>query len=134
MSISRTKAAHPRLVYALGWLVVTACIVLIATVFKHHAFVRGHVIDIFAVPFVAFFLLLFYPFSARGVALLSWLIALAVEVSQYFKLADVLGLERGSFLHQFLGSTFSVGDMLMYSIGAILTYGVLLVINKKATQ
>lgn len=117
------------------WLLVAAVILLIATVFRDHAFIRGHVIDIFAVPFVAFFILIFIPMPARAIALVSWCIALAVEFSQYFKLADALGLAKGSFLHQFLGSTFSWNDILMYSIGAVLTYLIVkLIVTKQLAQ
>lgn len=119
-----------RLYYAIIWLLIAAVILLIATVFREHAFIRGHVIDVFAVPFVAFFLLTINPMSARVIAIVSWCIALMVEFSQYFKLADALGLAKGSFLHQFLGSTFSWNDLLMYSIGAVLTYLIVIVLDK----
>lgn len=111
-----------RLLFAVIWIVLTLSIVLMLTVFRHYPFIRGSLIDVFAVPFVAFLILIIRPTRALVISVLSFTIALAVEVSQYFKMADTLGLERGSFLHQFLGNTFSWHDIGMYFIGAVLTY------------
>ncbi|MDO5678902.1 MAG: DUF2809 domain-containing protein [Pelistega sp.] len=118
----RNSTKRQRLVFAVLWLIVTLCIGLMLTVFRHYPVIRGDVIDIFAIPFVAFFLAMIRPMPALLLSIISLLIGIVVEVSQYLKLADKLGFERESFAHQFLGNTFSWHDIGMYFLGAVLTY------------
>lgn len=48
------------------------------------------------------------------------LFAFAVEISQYFNLAEILGFERGSLRYIILGNTFSLEDLACYLIGGLL--------------
>jgi len=58
--------------------------------------------------------------TAVSVLLFSYL----VEISQYFRLADHLGLGRHSLARILLGSSFSWTDMFMYTLGIALVMGV----------
>lgn len=52
-----------------------------------------------------------------GTALAVLLVAYGVEITQYFRLADHLGLGRHSLLRVIIGSSFSWGDMAAYTLG-----------------
>jgi uncharacterized protein DUF2809 len=58
--------------------------------------------------------------TAVSVLIFSYL----VEISQYFRLADHLGLSRHSLVRVLLGSYFSWTDMLVYTLGIVLVVGV----------
>ena len=45
-----------------------------------------------------------------------------VELAQYFKIADRLGLEPGSVMYIVVGNSFSWIDILCYAIGCLLLY------------
>jgi len=51
-----------------------------------------------------------------GVLLLAYL----VEISQYFHLVNLLGLERSTTARIIMGTSFSWTDMLMYTLGMLL--------------
>jgi len=48
------------------------------------------------------------------------LFAYAVEISQYFHLVNLLGLQNSKFACIIMGTSFSWTDMLMYSLGMLL--------------
>ena len=48
------------------------------------------------------------------------LFAYAVEISQYFHLIAVVGLENSKIARLIMGTSFSWTDMLMYTLGIIL--------------
>jgi len=54
--------------------------------------------------------------TAAGVLLFAY----AVEISQYFHLVSVLGLQNSRLAKILLGTTFSFTDMLVYTLGVIL--------------
>lgn len=55
-----------------------------------------------------------------NIAILSTLIfAYSVEISQYFKLAELLGFTKGSIPYIVLGNTFSIEDLVCYILGCL---------------
>jgi hypothetical protein len=48
------------------------------------------------------------------------LFAYMVEISQYFHLVNILGLERSTAARIIMGTSFSWTDMLMYTLGMLL--------------
>jgi hypothetical protein len=110
-----------------NYLVIAAALfvveVAIARGYISGAFVRNSVGDILVIPLLYFFL--------RGVTKATPLVALIIglaagltaEVLQYLHLADLLGFKKGSLPYIVLGNTFSILDLLMYSIGGVLAAG-----------
>lgn len=45
--------------------------------------------------------------------------AYAIEIGQYFNLVDVLGMQDNKIMRIVIGSSFSWGDMLAYTVGAV---------------
>ena len=115
-------ANHSRRFYLCLFLLVLAGVLAVLTVLRHWTFMRGSVGDILVVPLMVFFMLIFVPLRAGFAAGLGFAIAVLVEGTQYFHLADRLGLPRHGFWHQLLGNTFSLQDVLMYGIGAVLSF------------
>ncbi len=97
-------------------------------------FVRNSIGDLLVIPLIYFFL--------RGITKSTPVVALAIglaaglaaEVLQYLHLADLLGLKKGSVLYIVLGNTFSLLDLLMYSIGGVLAAWLDVLLQKRRAQ
>jgi hypothetical protein len=50
-----------------------------------------------------------------------WLFSFVIEFAQYFHLVDVLGIEN-KIVRIVMGTSFSVSDLLMYTLGCIAIY------------
>ena len=112
----------PRLVFVSIAAAAFVAEVLIATVFSSLKHVRGSLSDFLVVIFLYFLLKAWRDFAPMPLAAAIFLFACAVEVSQYFHLADALGLPRGSLLSILMGNTFSLGDIAMYFAGTATAY------------
>jgi len=92
------------------------------------AWIRGSVGDVLAVMFVYCVLRALDGFAGRWrlspgrAALLAVGIGVAIELAQLARVAELMGLKRGSVLYVLIGSTFSLMDMLMYAIGGTLAW------------
>ena len=93
---------------------------LTIAVFINDAFIRPFLGDVLVV------MLLFYLcktfVSGRDLALIVavLLFSFAVEIGQYFRLAELLGLMDCKVARIVIGSTFDAKDLLAYAIGAAL--------------
>ncbi len=96
-------------------LAVEVCIAL----FVHDAFVRPYVGDVLVVVLLYCFWRIFLP-PYRWLPAAVFAVAVAVEVSQYFHLVEVLGLDGNRFFLTILGNAFSWGDMGCYAVGCAL--------------
>jgi hypothetical protein len=87
--------------------------------YVHDAIIRPYGGDFLVVILIYCFVRSFIntPVTATAIAVL--LFAYAVEISQYFHLVNVLGLERSSLAKALLGTSFSFIDLLMYTMGTI---------------
>jgi hypothetical protein len=57
----------------------------------------------------------------KPLAISVWLFSFAIEFAQYFHLVDVLGIEN-KIVRIVMGTSFSVSDLLMYTLGCIAIY------------
>ena len=80
-------------------------------------FVRGFVSDFLVVILIFHLVKAFVNVPRAALALGVLAFAVAVEVSQYFHLADLLGFARGGLPGILLGNSFSWYDILMYILG-----------------
>jgi hypothetical protein len=106
--------------YLIIALVIFVLEVLVATTFAAVPFIRGSISDILVVALIYYLILAFVRVHEVALALGVLLFAYAVEVGQYFRIADVLGFERGSLMSILIGTTFSWEDLLMYLLGCVL--------------
>jgi hypothetical protein len=98
--------------------------VLIATRLAGIPFIRGSLSDILVVALVYFFVQSLRKVKPLPLAIGVFLLACAVEVTQYFHLARALHLPKGSLLTILAGNTFSFMDILMYLIGSVASLAV----------
>lgn len=79
--------------------------------------------DVLVVILIYTFILSFFKIKNKTKLIVGiFLFALFVEVLQYFKLADILQLPRGSWQYTVLGNTFSWADIICYAVGCAIVY------------
>ncbi len=111
-----------RLIYGGVFFVLLMLEVLIA-VYVHDDFIRPYVGDILVVIVVYCFVRIFMPEKCQLLPLYVFLFAVGVEILQYFRLVQLLGLEGNRILRILLGSVFDVMDILCYAIGCMALMG-----------
>ncbi|MBI3230901.1 MAG: DUF2809 domain-containing protein [Burkholderiales bacterium] len=113
-----------RLRYALIAIAIFIIEVIIAIRLVDLSFIRGSVGDFLVVALIYFFMLSLKDWPRKSLALWVFVFACLVEITQYFHLADMLGLRRGSVIYILLGNVFSWQDIAMYLLGTWAAYGV----------
>lgn len=110
-----------RIVYGATFLILLIVEVLIA-LYVHDTFIRPYIGDILVVAVIYSFIRFFIPNRVKFMPLYVFVFAAFVEVLQYFKLVNVLGLEGNTFARIIIGSTFDIKDIICYGIGAIVIF------------
>lgn len=87
--------------------------------FVRDRFVRPYMGDFLVVILIYCFLRIFWKAQVWIVALSVLLFSFLVELSQYFKLINVLGLKDSIAAQLILGNTFQWGDLLAYTLGMV---------------
>ena len=95
--------------------------VLIAA-FMHDTFIRPTFGDFLVVILVYCGLSTFIRANYRIMAIAALLFAYAIEISQYFHLIVHLGWQHSTAAQWILGSGFSWGDMMAYTLGMLLIW------------
>jgi len=108
-----------RIKYSVGFLVLLITEVLIA-LYIHDDFIRPYIGDVLVVMVLYFFVRIFIPNGVKLMPLYIFIFAAGVEVLQYFRLVEVLGLENNRFLRILIGSVFDVKDIICYGVGCAL--------------
>ncbi|MFJ1472643.1 DUF2809 domain-containing protein [Capnocytophaga cynodegmi] len=95
--------------------------VLIATIFRKIYFLRAYVGDILVVMLIYTFVLSFLKVKNKDKLLVGiFLFAVAIEILQFFKIAELLGFSKGSIGYILMGNYFSWEDIICYAVGCIL--------------
>ena len=108
-------------------LLVEICIAL----FVHDRFLRPYFGDVLVTVLLCCLCRVLIP---KGVALLPvyvFLFATVVEISQYFDLVKLLGLDGSRFLSTIMGRSFSVWDLVCYAAGCALSFVIDCLMNCK---
>ena len=95
--------------------------VLIA-LFVHDRFIRPYVGDVLVVILIYTFIRIWIPDSVQRLPLYVLIFAVMVEVLQYFRLVEILGLEDNAFLRILIGTSFDVKDIVCYAVGCALVW------------
>jgi hypothetical protein len=98
--------------------------VLIATKLRHLGFVRASLGDVLVTMLLYCAALAVRDFDRVRLSLAVFAFACLVELSQYWHLAEALGLKPGSVLRIMLGDSFSWGDIVCYLSGCLLALAV----------
>lgn len=83
-------------------------------------FLRPYVGDMLVVALLYFLVRVLFPEGLKRLPLWIFLFAAAVEVSQYFHLADLLGVGHIPAARIILGATFDLKDIACYGAGCLL--------------
>ena len=107
----------------MGYLAVTVLLFvveLLIALFVHDNFIRPYVGDVLVVVLLYTFVRIFIPQGVRLLPLYIFLFAAGVEVLQYFRIVEVLGLSDHRVLSVVIGSVFDVKDIVCYGVGCAL--------------
>lgn len=105
-----------RTAYFIATLVIFGIELLIA-LFVHDSFLRPYVGDILVVVLIYTLVRIFIPGGVRLLPLYIFLFAAGVEVLQYFRIVEVLGLSHNRILSVVIGSVFDGKDIVCYGVG-----------------
>lgn len=108
-----------RIAYFIATVLLFGIEVLIA-LFVHDSFIRPYVGDVLVVVLIYTFVRIFIPEKVRLLPLYIFLFAAGVEVLQYVRIVELLGLENNRILSVVIGSVFDVKDMVCYGVGCFL--------------
>ena len=92
--------------------------------FVKDAFIRPYGGDFLVVILLYYLVRTFYNASAAQVAVGILLFSYVVEVLQYFQIVNLLGLKGNRPAEIIIGTGFSWGDILAYTLGIMLVYWV----------
>ena len=103
---------------------LTAALVLFAVefciaLFVHDSFVRPFVGDVLVVILIYTFIRIFIPEKVRLLPLYVFVFAAAVEILQYFRIVEVLGLQDNVIMSTVIGTSFDIRDILCYFVGCV---------------
>lgn len=107
-----------RAFYAAAFLILLAIEVLIA-LFVHDRFVRPYLGDVIVVIVVYCFVRIWEPKRFRLLPLWVFCFAVCVEILQYVRIVEILGVQDNAFLRTVIGTSFSWGDILCYAAGCV---------------
>ena len=111
----------PRLFYGLLFLGLLLTEILIA-LFVNDNFIRPFFGDVLVTILLCCFCRIWIPHKVPALPAYVFLFATAVEISQYFDLVKLLGLEDNRFFSTLMGRTFSAPDILCYAVGCTLFF------------
>lgn len=110
-----------RMIYACVTLLLLVVEVLIA-LFVHDNFIRPYIGDVLVTVLICTFLRIFIPKSVKGLPLYVFILAAGVEVLQFFRIVEVLGLSDNRFFSILIGSVFDVKDIVCYGVGCVVFF------------
>ncbi|MBQ3028175.1 MAG: DUF2809 domain-containing protein [Lachnospiraceae bacterium] len=118
-----------RIAYFVATVILFGIELLIA-LFVHDNFIRPYVGDVLVVMLLYTFVRIFWPEGVRLLPLYIFVFAAGVEVLQYFRIAEVLGLSDNRIMSVIIGSVFDWKDVVCYGVGCAVI-GVYEVIKEK---
>ncbi len=89
---------------------------------KTYGFLRHTIGDYLVVILLYYFVKSFLKVSPKKLAISILLFSFTVEILQYFKLVELLGLQDNKLASIIIGSTFSYGDLVAYTLGVVTVY------------
>lgn len=110
---------NKRIKYFLAFGLLLAVEVLIA-LYVHDRFVRPYIGDVLVVMVLYFFVRIFVPDRCRWLPLGIFVFAASVEVLQYFRIVELMGLSDIAFMRILVGSVFDVKDIICYGAGCLI--------------
>jgi hypothetical protein len=101
--------------------------------YVHDSIIRPFGGDFLVVILIYCFVKAFLDKPFLPLAIVTLLLAYVIEVSQYFHLIKLLGLQHSTIAALLLGTSFSWTDMLCYTLGIALVIGIEMIRKKGDT-
>lgn len=95
---------------------------VIIALFVNDKIIRPYLGDVLVVIMIYYFIKSFIQTRSVYLIISVLLFAYAIETGQYFQLVEVLGLQDNKLMRIIIGSSFSWGDILAYTIGGAVCY------------
>lgn len=105
--------------YYLYWTILLFLVELYIGIYVRDAFVRPYVGDFLVVILIYALMRALFPFSIRNTAIGVLVFSFVVEILQYFKIVELLGLGSSSLARIIIGTTFVWEDLLAYTLGIL---------------
>ncbi len=93
---------------------------VIIALFVKDRFIRPYGGDILVVMLMYYFFKSFIKVNPLPLAMGVLLFAYAVEIGQYLNLVEVLNMQDNAIMRVVIGSSFSWGDIVCYTVGAVI--------------
>ena len=90
--------------------------------FVRDRFIRPYGGDFLVVILIYCFLRTFINQSPLRIAIFTLIFSFAVEIAQYFKIVEVLGLKGNRFAEIVIGTGYSNHDLVAYTLGVLVCY------------
>ncbi len=117
MPVKVRFAVEPFLIFILIFVIE----VLIA-LFVNDSFIRPYGGDILVVMLMYYFVKSFINTQAIYIVIGVVLFAYLIEMGQYLRLVDVLNMQDNKVMRVIIGSSFSWGDIICYTLGGFICY------------
>ncbi len=111
--------------------VILFIVELLIALYVHDDWVRPYFGDVLVVILIYCFVQSIVSTSVNTVAIAVLIFSYLVEVSQYFKLIRMLGLQQSFIAKIIMGNTFAWTDILAYTVGIIVVLFVEKIVLKK---
>lgn len=105
-----------RLIYTFLFILLFIQETIIA-LFVRDLFIRPYGGDIIVEWLIYCFIRIFYPRKFQLLPLFIFMLSVFIEVSQYFKLIELLGLSNNKLACTVLGTSFAWADIVCYAVG-----------------
>jgi len=90
--------------------------------FFDKGFIRNTMGDFLVVILVYCFIRAFFSLSVLATGIFTLLFAYTIEILQYFKIVEILGLSDSRFFRVIIGTSFEWADILAYTLGIGLVF------------
>ncbi len=108
-----------RLTYILLFIAIFTIEILIA-LFVHDTIIRPFIGDVIVEWLLYCFVRIFFLYKFKWLPLYIFLFSVGIELLQYIKLINLLGLQDNAVMRTLLGTSFSWIDIACYAVGCIL--------------
>jgi len=84
--------------------------------------IRGFIGDVIVIILLYAFIKSFVDVNTKKISIFLFFLSWFIEISQYFKFIEFLGLSNYKIARVVLGTTFDSKDLIAYTIGVIVIY------------
>ncbi|WP_300346457.1 DUF2809 domain-containing protein [Clostridium sp.] len=105
--------------YIIAFLILLFTEIFIA-LFVHDNFIRPYIGDVIVIPVLYCFIKGLFNFESRKLPIYLFIFGVFVELLQYIKIIEILGLEHIKFFRILIGTSFDFKDILCYLIGSLI--------------